>query len=53
MACLLVLAVVPGHSAMSGLGLNGLAVGAHKHRCHQSQRAETLKETQNIAGHFG
>lgn len=30
-ANLLVLAVVPGHGAVGGLGLDGLAVGAHEH----------------------
>lgn len=30
-ANLLVLAVVPGHGAVGGLGLDGLAIGAHEH----------------------
>jgi hypothetical protein len=31
---------VAGDGAVSGLGLDGLAVGAHQQRGHQTQRAE-------------
>lgn len=38
---LLVLTVVPGHSAMGSLSLNSLAIRAHENWCHQAQRAKT------------
>src|SRR5581483_9739802 len=40
---LLVLAVMPGHRAVRGLGLHGLAVGGQQHRGHQAERAVTLR----------
>ena len=40
---LLVLAVVAGHRAVRGFGLDGLAVGGHQHRGHQAERAEALR----------
>jgi hypothetical protein len=39
---LLVLAVVAGHGAVGGFGLDRLAVRAHQHRGHQAERAEAL-----------
>ena len=41
---LLVLAEVPGHGAVGGLGLDGLAVRGHQHRRHQAERAEALRD---------
>ena len=39
---LLVLAVVPGHRAVRGLGLDDRAVRGHQHAAHQPERAESL-----------
>ena len=39
---LLVLAVMPGHGAVSGLGLDRLSVGANQHRGHETQGAVAL-----------
>ena len=36
-------AVVAGHGAVGGFGLNGLAIGRHQHRCHQAQRSKALR----------
>ena len=40
----LMLTEMPGHGAVSGFRLHGLAVRGDEHRCHQAQRAKALSD---------